>query len=107
MITHTPPLASYLLINTLVARQQPTNNVTYMYVPVHIHTLLYLLSSAGWQKLDGVPFVARNAPRQENGIFLGIVVGKVTSILISSRDKAFFGRLLLLPCTLVVSPDAK
>ena len=25
MITHTPPLAGYLLIKTLVARQQPTN----------------------------------------------------------------------------------
>ena len=29
-----------------------------------------------------------NAPRQKSGIFFGI--GKVTSILISSRDKAFF-----------------
>ena len=27
MFTHTPPLAGYLLIKTLVARQQPTNIV--------------------------------------------------------------------------------
>ena len=28
MITHTPPLAGYLLIKTLVARQQPTSILT-------------------------------------------------------------------------------
>ena len=40
MITHTPPLAGYLLIKTLVARQQPTNTV------IHVHRKTCLWSSS-------------------------------------------------------------
>ena len=38
MITHTPPLAGYLLIKTFVARQQPTNT------DVHIHLYTHYFS---------------------------------------------------------------
>ena len=37
MITHTPPLAGYLLIKTLVARQRATNNIVSYWMGVGDH----------------------------------------------------------------------
>ena len=39
MLTHTPPLAGYLLIKTLVARQQPTNICTSLVVCADVHII--------------------------------------------------------------------
>ena len=69
--------------------------------------LFYLLCGTGWQQLDIVLFVAWDMAGEKYGIPLGVVGDKSNKILNFIHLSTCFGRGLVFPCCLVVSPEAK